>query len=133
MLILRICLILAFVVWALMEAYKDAHLFHNQSIVSPAQTPPHALFTAHRLIFGALVYYICQDWLFCLSLILCFSFIHNSFYFHLRHKLNPEIYPLGWKDDSITSSALFDLSFFARVVLAQIGLVLLSADLVIYP
>ena len=132
MLYVKICIVAVFLIWAVLEGVKDAYLFHYKSTTAHDTKPPHFIFTIHRLIFGTLLLWITQDWLFCLSLALIFPIVHNGFYYHFRHKLNTSIYPQGWKDQSTTSTALINFGFFARVMFAQIGLVLLIADLVIY-
>lgn len=124
----KICIILAFAIWAILEGIRDAHLFHGLSIAGTKNNTPHVIFTAHRLIFGALVVWITMDWVFCLGLSLCFPLCHNSIYYHFRHKLNPLVYPMGWKDHSTTSTALINFSFLDRLIMAIVGIGVLIAS-----
>jgi len=144
----QITLILPFVLWTLLEGFKDSHLFHYKSIAAQKIIVPHYLFTLHRIVTGGLVAWITKDWMFCLGLAMCFTFVHNGIYYHVRHKLNPFIYPLGWKDNSNSSTAGENLpkwlrfispiiiffskqSFFVRASSAMIGFVLLVVSTVL--
>jgi len=131
MIILKITIILSFVLWAILEGYEEAELFHYKSIAPQPKVVPHFLFTSNRLIVGALIAWITKDWMFCLGLAMTFSLIHNGIYYHTRHKLNPFIYPLGWRDSSTTSTAKLNFGFFARMTMAQIGLVLIIVSMVL--
>lgn len=129
---LKLYPIAAFLLFAFLDGFKDAYFFHYEILVDPIKKPLHALLTAHRWIFGALIAWITLDWMFCLSLVLLFPLIHDGVYYQYRHKLTPSIYPLGWRDDSDTDRSWLNISFFFRISFAMAGIVLLIADLVIY-
>jgi len=60
--------------------------------------------------------------LYGLALIMTFSFFHNGFYYVTRNKLQPSLYPKGFKDKSTSSTALMDLGFKLRTSLMIIGI-----------
>ena len=55
----------------------------------------------------------------CLGMIL--PFFHNGFYYHTRNKIDPTVYPLGFKDMSKTSIANVNFTFSVRTALMVIG------------
>jgi hypothetical protein len=61
---------------------------------------------------------------------LYFIFLHDSFYYHFRNKLNLTIYPKGFKDVSHNSTAWWDIhvgtpAWNTRVAALGVGLFLL--------
>ncbi len=63
--------------------------------------------------------------LFSFSLILIFSFFHDNQYYATRNNLDSSIYHKRWMDESTTSTAIFEFSFFTRTALALIGILML--------
>lgn len=59
--------------------------------------------------------------IFLISLALIFSFVHNGVYYETRHKLDKNIYPKGFRDDSTSSTATIEMNFKMRTTLAVIG------------
>lgn len=135
-LVFNFFLTICWIVASLTEGVRDGHFFHDRNTSNnPDKQNIHWLFTLERFIIWTLIvkahwltsasYYhssILSTGIFSFSLILIFSFFHNSMYYHTRHKLDKNVYPKGWLDTSTTSEAFIELDLRARVFLAAVGI-----------
>lgn len=127
MILLKIALILAFVLFSAIAGAKEAILYHHRSSsISGDKTDWHPLFVIERGVVLGLIYLCCRDWILCSGLIFIFSIIHNGVYYESRHALNPSIYPYGWRSNSTTSTAFFEFDFPVRLILAGWGIIVIA-------
>lgn len=79
----------------------------------------------------------CLTWYsygFCMTIVnfismgMVFSFFHNGGYYLTRNKIDKNTYPLGWKDQSTTSTAKLTkfMTFRNRSILMVIGYAILT-------
>lgn len=97
----------------------------------------HLIYVIQRAFLAiALSIYVCYHSgiiygsIFFAALLFTFSFFHNGFYYLTRHKLNPEIYPKGFFDDSETSTAIIELGVKFRTAMAAIGILFIIGILI---
>lgn len=113
--------------WAFVfvSSITEAYIFHRAIPTPSTKVNPHTLLTAMRAI--VYVGFFRVSWqlaLYLLPLALMFPFVHDGLYYHTRHKLNSNVYPLGWKDASTTTDAKFSFGYEKRKKLFLLGGVL---------
>lgn len=122
-------LIIAFILFALLEGKRDGHFYHNRtSSVNPDKHDIHWLYFINRILFGAaLVIISYMNLKFSSTIFLAsaftfgFSFLHNGAYYATRNKLDPNVYKKGWFDNSTTSEATLEFNFSQRLLLFLFG------------
>lgn len=122
--------------WVLLAAYyatamamgvSEAAMYHKQNPNVRLKVNEHKLFTIERMAaFAPLVYwwYTHGVWygaIAAVSIMMAFSYPHNTAYYWYRHRLNDQVYEHWMTARSTTSSARFELGFTLRVVLFVIG------------
>lgn len=126
---MTLILIISFL-WAFLEGKREAQYFHYKwSLPNPTKVKDeHFEFTVQRSIsvfLFCLVICLTFGWLEAiislLSISFCFSFIHNGSYYKRRNELNSGIYKLGWKDNSISTTAKISMGYKLRLILFIIG------------
>ena len=131
---MKIDLIIYFFVWnffAYLEGTRDGSFYHaNMTSSNPVKENLHWLFTLTRSIvlglIGVLIYMEYSTLItiiYLTYLILTFSCIHNGFYFLTRHKLDNNIYPKGFFDDSTSSTATININADMRLTMFVVGLI----------
>lgn len=134
--IINISLLIAWVVACLVEGCRDGHFFHSRmNSTKPDNHNIHWLFTVERFIVWCLITYIYfihhslfGTGVFSASLIMVFSFFHNSMYYYIRHKLDNNVYSKGWMDSSTTSESFFEFNLIARIFMVIAGLFGITAS-----
>lgn len=142
-------LIILFIIWILfgcLEGRRDASFYHaNMKTSDPVKENLHWLFTMTRGIVLGLITWITlyaypnqitlsdlwnllpslplPSTMFAISLMFIFSFVHNGVYYFTRNRLDSNVYPKGFWDDSKSSTARFEISAKTRTILAIIGVV----------
>lgn len=128
-------IIIGFIIWAGIEGTREALYFHFKTKTSTVDRHEHWLFAWQRgiviLTMCFLQWYSAKGCLltsccFFVGLSLMFSLMHNSCYFSVRNALDPQIYPLGWRSESTTSSALINFTFADRIISFFMGVVLVT-------
>lgn len=115
--------VISYVLFAGMSGYLEAYFWAEYPNVS--QRRAHVALTVLRLIvMGPVLYY--EGWMTCVSIACMFPFIHDGVYYQTRNKINRNVYPHGWMDQSTESGALISLGLVERSVLAMIGITILA-------
>ena len=102
-----------YILSCLIDGVSDGFFFHakKKTVVFPVNV--HIPFTIRRVLWNTtlclLLMCYAQENLYLplLAAMLMFSFLHNGSYYYTRNKLNPEVYPSGWFDQSTTSTAFW--------------------------
>ena len=129
------------------EGKRDGSFYHaNMKTHDPVKENLHWLFFSTRAIVLWLMFAITmyaypnqfrlfhipiKSSLFFISLCLIFSFVHNSVYYATRHKLDSNVYPKGFKDDSTSSTATIEMNFKTRTIMAVIGVLGVITSIII--
>jgi hypothetical protein len=123
-----------FILYALIEGFREGfYWFFKANSRRQSEFEIHPVFAVQRglvLVLIALNVFMFTDILSAslnfLSNALLFSFFHNGCYYLTRNKLDSKVYPLKWKDDSKTSTALTTkiFTYRNRTICAVIGLVI---------
>lgn len=127
--LIKICFILCWISYAILDGYRDANMYHNRmTSINPSPKNIHWVYFLQRLILGGIIYFghflifsMLNSFIFCSGLILIFSYFHNGMYYLMRHELDNNLYPKGWDSDSISSEATLEFSYKIRTVLLLIG------------
>jgi hypothetical protein len=133
-------IVLIWVAYSCLTGIKDGYLYHYAN-TSTAQSKKdlHPLFTAERAVVGSGLtynYFIYEHpttmigiasgiLLFGISLMLIFSFFHNGCYLTTRNRLQPDLYPKKFFDDSNTSMSKMEFSYKVRTTLFIAGIILI--------
>lgn len=123
--------------YAFFEGKREAYYYHSASISGDSgRYNIHWLYLVQRIIFHISIFICINENIFikiCLlvSYGLCFSFIHNGSYFLQRNKLDNKIYPKKWMDDSISSTASYEVSFKERTFTFIAGIILFVLSIIL--
>lgn len=110
-------------IFVLISSVGEAFLFHNNKFKTKHK---HVIMEIIRILFAIPYIYMSNEPLiFGLFIGLSFPFLHDGIYYTIRHILNQKMYPKMWFDRSETSTAIFNLSIFWRLVLFVFSLGLL--------
>lgn len=128
--IVKIILIACWIIYALLDGYRDAHFYSNRmTSTNPDKQNIHWVYFLQRLLFGGMIAFAhsfmfskLNTFIFSAGLIMMFSFFHNGKYYLTRNKLDPNIYKDGWWSSSKSSEATLELSDMVRTCLAVVGL-----------
>lgn len=109
-----------------MEGRREAYYFNSAMKSGDSDKYNiHPLFQIQRLIIFILCLMLCANIFVAfsigLSMISCFSYIHNGTYYNVRNNLDKTVYPLRWKDDSLTSHASFEMHYGERLLMFILG------------
>ena len=110
-------LILSYIVWilyAFFEGFRESFYWYLKAKLQLSKIMDlHSIFSLQRGLFLLIVFVslftelgFIGTTLYCISLALCFSFIHNGTYYITRDKLDKS-YPIGWFSQSKTSTAFW--------------------------
>jgi len=142
-----IVLTLTWLLFSFQVGFREARYYYCKNEPHPSlKKDEHGLFTIHRAIvfvphlvaFSLIKSYllpscwcvlIIEQVLFLSAFILVFPFFHDGAYYTERNNLNPEVYPLRWRDFN-DSTAKFDFTFLQRTIMAIIGLGVLITSLI---
>jgi hypothetical protein len=111
--ILLVTVHLLWLCYMLFEGLREGFYWHfkNHSRVQ-CDYEIHPVFAAQRGIVFLITFLLflskfelAPSMIFTFSLMLIFSYFHNGAYYLTRHRLDKKLYPKGWKDQSITSTA----------------------------
>lgn len=116
---------------------QDAHLYHDRmTSTNPDKENIHYLFAIDRFVLLVLVSWVhlishsaLNTGVFAFSLMLLYSFFHNSAYYETRNSLDNKVYPKGWLDSSTTSESFLEFNLISRVVMALVGVVGIVASI----
>lgn len=109
------------ILYYIYEGYREAYLYHYKNTSNASHKELHPAFTMQRILFWAVVFIYCSSFLFTSALIFMFSFIHDGSYYVNRNNLDPSIYKERFTESSLTSTAIIELTYKARLVLFFIG------------
>lgn len=120
------CVFFFAILYFVLEGHREAVMY---DMMNRAQSfvELHHLFLIQRvcvLVSLAILSFLLAGWkslVFDYSLILLFTPAHNSAYYTMRNKLDPNVYPKRWKDDSKTSTAKMEFGFKYRIAMAIVG------------
>ncbi len=122
---------LIFVIYAMIEGFREGfYWFFKGNSRKKSEFEIHPIFAAQRgmvLALLALNVFLLTDitssLINVLSNALLFSFFHNGVYYLTRNKLDSNIYQLGWRDQSTTSTAKMTnfFNYRNRTICAIIG------------
>lgn len=121
---------LVWIAYSLIEGCRESYFWHFKATSrEDLKVELHPLFSLQRglvagLIFLLLPYGYLVNLLHVVCMSLIFSFFHNGSYYTGRNKINPQIYPLKWRDESTTSTAKLTkiMTFRNRTILMLIGI-----------
>lgn len=132
----HIIIFLSWIWYSIMEGRREGYYYHS-AVVSgdSSKFNLHSIFQLQRTI----VFFICVlsfanifiSIAIGLSMISCFSFFHNGMYYTTRNKLNKEIYKLKWKDDSSSSTAVFEIQYGERLLMFIIGIIIFIVTIIL--
>lgn len=109
--------------FVLLSSITEAFIFHNNKFKTKHK---HVIMEVIRVIFAIpFVLMSNEPLIFGLFICLSFPFLHDGIYYTTRHLLNYKMYPKMWFDRSLTSTAIFNLSIFWRLMLFIFSLGLL--------
>jgi hypothetical protein len=114
--------------FVLFSSITEAHLFHHYREVVKGKVDEHIWFTAVRMTVCVGCY---SEGPFIPFLLVCgltFPFLHDGIYYWYRNYLNPNIYPLKWRDRSTTTDAVFSFGFRDRVILFIAGVAIYTLN-----
>lgn len=115
-----------FCVWlfyAHLEGIREGHYYHSSVQTGDANKfNIHDIFYVQRACVLGIIGVIPFDWSLMIGCILSFSAIHDGAYYLQRHALDKNVYPEGWKSQSITSTAFFELNYKQRIFLLIVGI-----------
>lgn len=131
--------IVIFSIWiwySVMEGRREAYYYY-----SAVKTGDSTRFNLHAIFHlqRALVLFVCIiscanvfiSVAFAVAMISCFSYLHNGKYYATRNKLDNSIYPLKWKDDSSSSTAVFEIQYKERLFMFIIGLFIFLVTIIV--
>lgn len=127
--------------YAIFEGIREGYYFHSAVKSGDVfEYNLHSLFWVQRsIVMFSLASFISLITLsgivtlgYIVSSMMCFSLWHNGAYYATRNNLNPAIYKKRFKDNSITSTAVFEFSFQKRLTYFIIGFLFIVFTLFIY-
>jgi len=135
-------IITSFTIWvifSLLSGFLEAFFWSGVSRGQIKKTGfEHHILTGFRMLFSVpLIYWVYTSVgvgysLFLgLSFVLVFSFLHDGMYYYKRNKLDG-VYPDGWYDTSLTSTAFYTMDFAARNAIALVGDSIVAVLLMLY-
>lgn len=113
---------LSFILYAVVSGYMEGYFWAAKPKVN--QHLSHAILAISRglVLIPILVY---EGWQCCFAAAAFFPLIHDGVYYMTRNHINPDVYPDGFTDTSLSTGAIFSLSFPYRLLLAVLGLLVL--------
>jgi hypothetical protein len=87
-----------------LQGIKEGIMYHLKDVEVNVGYNEHIVFVIERGIVFLLLYLFTGPVVTAAS-VLAFPFMHDGAYYTTRHRLNPNIYPNGWLDQSTTSTA----------------------------
>lgn len=127
-------LLLLFIGYAILAGAIEAYLYHFQ-FTRPAQNifnskenkDLHPMYMVQRLVVG--IGFVHGEGFFTglmllIGLAFTFPLMHDGAYYEIRHWLNPNTYPKGWKSESTTSTAKMEFDLKTRIIMFAIGVIL---------
>jgi len=124
-------LIIAQLIWILCASLEGVIQAHYYALypTDKGHKNLHPIYALLRgILLGVIMYGLWWDFpawqcsVFAVSCFFTFSFWHNGFYYKTRNKLDKNVYPRGWWDDSDTSTALVNISSGFRTAMLVIGI-----------
>lgn len=121
------------IIYSLLEGFREGfYWYYKNTSTSNYNIEIHPYFAIQRgiilILTGVILYFNIGWWsiLNTLGMSLIFSFFHNGYYYHTRNKLNKDVYPLKWMDQSTTSTAKMTkiMTFRNRTIFMIIGVLL---------
>lgn len=127
--IVKIILLVFWILEALSFGKQDAHLYHDRmTSTNPDKENIHYLFAIDRFVLLVLISWVhfishsvLNTGVFASSLMLLYSFFHNSAYYATRNSLDKKVYPKKWLDSSTTSESFLEFNLISRVFMAIVG------------
>lgn len=130
---IRVLLWFFWIVFMSLEGYTEG-IYWDSVLEKRNATVEHKLWTIQRVLFAlsicAVYYFFTKATLLFLGyfgvvLIISSPFFHDGFYYYVRHRLNPLIYPRGFFDQSTTSTAFLTkyLTPIVRIILLTIAFI----------
>ena len=128
-----ILLTLFWVLYAVLEGWREAHYFHRiMDTDKKTGKMLHAWWNVQRALVVAAMFVAYSSW-WIIGLGLLFPFFHDGMYYFTRNKLNNVNYPKKWLAQSSTSTAL--LTKFetpvARIIFMLLGTCIIILDLLL--
>ena len=122
---------LLWIVYSAIEGIKEGYLYNYRNTGDPSYgTNLHPLFTAQRTTVAAIaliLFVVISKWYFSpipmVAFMLVFPLVHDGFYYMTRHKIDKNVYPMGFLTDKSTSTAKISLSRIQRIYAALAGCV----------
>ena len=113
------------IVWMMFVAESsitEAHIFHGVMPWTYTRINRHTLLAGMRaIVFVGIFGISVKCCIYLLPSCLMFPFLHDGLYYQTRNKLNPSVYPRGWKDTSTTTDARWSFGYEKRKKLFLIG------------
>ena len=128
--LIYIVVIFLWIVYSYLEGQREA-IYYDMASKMVVIPELHPLYVAQRGSVFIIISLLCAVNTGLISLflmgfmILSFSPIHDSAYYITRNSLNRSVYPNTWKDDSTTSTAVFEIDFLGRKILAVLSILAL--------
>ena len=113
----------SYIVFSALSGYFEAYFWDRFPRVS--QRMSHVMLTVFRAVVMFPVFWY-EGIGYCVGLACLFPLVHDGFYYQTRHYINPKVYELGWMDQSNTTGALISFDFPTRVILACIGIIIIT-------
>ena len=121
------------ILYAVLEGWREAHYFHRvMDTDKKTGKMLHIWWNIQRALVVLVMFITCTSW-WVIGLGLMFPFFHDGMYYHTRHVLNSKNYPKDWFDYSTTSTAFlskFETSA-ARIVFFILGVCVIVTYLIV--
>lgn len=112
-----------FMVFSTVSGYLEAYYWALYPNVN--QRWSHVILTLFRgIVLLPVLWY--EGWVNALCASLVFPFLHDGAYYQTRKSFDKNTYPKGWFDNSTTTGALLSFPSSVRIVMALIGVSLLT-------
>ena len=121
------------ILYSILEGFREGfYWYFKGKSKSKNNFEIHPIFASQRglvLVLIGVLLFMNIGWLSLINVLgmaLVFSFFHNGTYYHTRNRLDENVYPLGWKAQSTTSTAKMTkiMTFRNRTIFMIVGVAL---------
>lgn len=129
--ILQTLIFTGWLAYANLEGIREAYYYKMSSHSNFRAPNLHPSFFMQRFFVATVCCVPLNNILLLIPMALCFSYIHNGSYYCERNDLDYFLYQKRWRDNSTTSTAIFEFSYKNRLIQFIVG-ILAFVSLLIY-
>ena len=138
-LMFKLLILALFILYSVIEGIREGLYYDLKYKTTKGDLGEHTLFTVQRCVFVlfmfSLSFLINSNPIYTLIetffIILMFPYFHDGAYYMTRNNANSDIYKKRWRDNSITSTAKFEIKYPLRISLFIGGVVCYTLLLII--